>query len=190
VYWANGTGEHIHDLSTFRLLTGQEPHGVSVVPGFVDGAAGDYSLRPDSPLIDAGVVIPGINDGDYAGGAPDIGAFESGREGFSLYAEPSSQAIDCGAVAHYLVEVRSSGGSASPVWLEAASPSSELSISTDPLVVTPPGRADLTVTDTASLPGTWHTIHITGTGSGLSETFGVGLLVGGTVFHLPTILKE
>ena len=40
----------------------------------------DYDLRPapGSPLIDAGTVIPGINDG-YAGDAPDIGALEAGR---------------------------------------------------------------------------------------------------------------
>lgn len=38
----------------------------------------DFTPSEDSPLIDAGVVIPGIND-DYTGDAPDIGAIEKGQ---------------------------------------------------------------------------------------------------------------
>ncbi len=34
-------------------------------------------LAPDSAAVDAGVVIPGVND-DYSGKAPDLGAFELG----------------------------------------------------------------------------------------------------------------
>jgi len=49
-------------------------HLISSDPGFVSPEAGDYRLRPDSPCIDAGVVIPGINDGRFSGDAPDIGA--------------------------------------------------------------------------------------------------------------------
>ena len=54
---------------------GFEEHGISAEPGFVDPAGGDFRLRPDSPAIDRGVRIPNIND-DFAGSAPDIGAFE------------------------------------------------------------------------------------------------------------------
>ena len=39
----------------------------------------DFGLTPNSAAIDRGVVIPGITDG-FAGDAPDIGAYESGRE--------------------------------------------------------------------------------------------------------------
>jgi len=38
----------------------------------------DFRLRPGSPAIDAGVVLPSITD-DFTGRAPDIGAYESGR---------------------------------------------------------------------------------------------------------------
>ncbi|WP_319421873.1 right-handed parallel beta-helix repeat-containing protein [Pleurocapsa sp. FMAR1] len=38
----------------------------------------DFSLKPDSPAVDAGIVIPGITD-DFAGDAPDIGAYERGK---------------------------------------------------------------------------------------------------------------
>ena len=48
---------------------------ITVAPGFVDTASGDYRLPATSDLVDAGVVIPGIND-DYVGSGPDIGAHE------------------------------------------------------------------------------------------------------------------
>jgi hypothetical protein len=52
-------------------------HGRNAFPGFVNAETGDFALRPDSPLVDAGIHVPGIND-DFAGAAPDIGAVESG----------------------------------------------------------------------------------------------------------------
>ena len=67
-------------LANFTAGTGQEPHGLSVAPGFADPVNGDYTLDSSSDLIDAGVVIPGINDQGnqtYQGLAPDIGAFEA-----------------------------------------------------------------------------------------------------------------
>jgi hypothetical protein len=38
----------------------------------------DFRLKPDSKAIDAGVVLPNLND-DFTGKAPDLGAYESGR---------------------------------------------------------------------------------------------------------------
>jgi hypothetical protein len=38
----------------------------------------DFRLKPGSPAIDAGVLLPTIND-DYEGKAPDLGAYEFGR---------------------------------------------------------------------------------------------------------------
>ena len=37
----------------------------------------DFSLHEKSPAVDAGVVLPNINDG-FTGRAPDLGAFERG----------------------------------------------------------------------------------------------------------------
>ena len=47
-------------------------------PQLRDPAHGDFRLKPDSPAIDAGIVIPGVNDARYEGDAPDIGALECG----------------------------------------------------------------------------------------------------------------
>jgi hypothetical protein len=65
-------------LAAFSGATGQEPHGLNVNPGFVGPQNAMYTLKSTSSLIDAGVIIPGINH-NYAGLAPDIGAFESRR---------------------------------------------------------------------------------------------------------------
>ncbi len=56
---------------------GLEPTAVVGNPLFTNAAANDFSLQAGSPMIDKGVVIPGITDG-YGGAAPDIGAYERG----------------------------------------------------------------------------------------------------------------
>ena len=43
----------------------------------VDPERMDLRLRADSAAIDAGIELPGINDG-YPGRAPDLGAYELG----------------------------------------------------------------------------------------------------------------
>ena len=79
----------ISEGSTPGSIT-QGPGNVNVAPGFVDSANGDYRLRADSALIDAGDPAPedGLQSVDLAGNArlfdgtgdgtaaPDIGALE------------------------------------------------------------------------------------------------------------------
>jgi len=67
-------GTNYATLADFTADTGQETHGLAVDPRFV--GPGDLRLRPDSPLIDRGVRLPGIND-DFQDAAPDLGAFEA-----------------------------------------------------------------------------------------------------------------
>ncbi len=193
VYWGSGSDRHMHDLATFRALTGHELHGLDVEPGFADAAGSDYALDPGSDLIDAGVLIPGIND-DYVGAAPDIGAYEYQGYGFGLSADPSSRAIDPGGVAAYTLSVQPIGGFGATVNLVAASPSPSLTLSLVPSVVTPPGQATLTITDThvgtALLPGLWYTVLITATGGGFTQTSSVDLLVGGKRVYLPWVTGE
>lgn len=96
--WNGGSGDLVRwdgtryaTLSAFTAGTGQEPHGLSFTPGFVDAANADYALQRSSGLVDAGVPIPGVNDG-YAGTAPDIGALEF-MPGLTLHGAPGDQAI-------------------------------------------------------------------------------------------------
>ncbi|MGB7566555.1 MAG: right-handed parallel beta-helix repeat-containing protein [Chitinivibrionales bacterium] len=72
INWAN---TNYPSVGAFSAATGQEPHGMSAAPGFVDAVGADFQLSGTSPLIDKGVVIPGVNDG-YDGNGPDIGRFE------------------------------------------------------------------------------------------------------------------
>jgi hypothetical protein len=62
-------------LADFVAATGQEANGLNNESEFVNPGGDAYDLRPTSAMIDAGIVIPGVND-NYFGLAPDIGAFE------------------------------------------------------------------------------------------------------------------
>lgn len=54
----------------------RDPETVQLLYDFEDF---DFRLRPGSAAVDAGVVIPNVNDG-YGGAAPDLGALEAGAE--------------------------------------------------------------------------------------------------------------
>lgn len=83
-------GETFSGIKGLRT-SGREPHAVKVgldvfaapvdFPESVFPAkeAPDLRLAQSCVAIDAGLAIPGINDG-YTGKAPDLGAYESGQE--------------------------------------------------------------------------------------------------------------
>jgi len=189
VRWGSTSYATVADLAS---ATGQEPHGLSVAPGFADAESGDYTLDPTSDLIDAGVVIPGIND-SYVGAAPDMGAFEYEGYGFILTASPPSCAIAPGGVGVYTIGVRPAGGFTSTVNLVSASPSPNLSLELVPTTVVPPGWATLTITDSHTgtlLPGVWYSVPITATFGEITQVTSVNLLVGGVRVYLPVVLRQ
>lgn len=53
------------------------PPGDELVRWLEDAVRFDFRPRAGSPLIDAGMVLPGFND-SFAGAAPDLGAYENG----------------------------------------------------------------------------------------------------------------
>jgi hypothetical protein len=192
VWWAGLPDRHLNTLAEIQSATGQELHGLNVEPGFADAANGDYSLDPASPLVDAGSILPGIND-NYVGSAPDVGALEYPGYGFALTAIPPVRAIAPGAVATYSVEVHPIGGFSSSVVLIVSSPSPNLTLDLQPTTMAPPAQAALLVSDAHEgpiLPGLWYSLSITGTGGGITQTATVGLLVGGSQLYLPLILKH
>lgn len=69
--WWNGSLQTFNGFGAFQAGTGQESHGIFGDPKL------DSSGKPmsGSPVIDKGVVIPGITN-TYHGSAPDIGAKE------------------------------------------------------------------------------------------------------------------
>lgn len=62
----------IGDLADLRAATGRELHSLSGDPLFADREARDYSLTPDSPAVDAGLLM----EQPYEGSGPDLGRFE------------------------------------------------------------------------------------------------------------------
>jgi hypothetical protein len=77
------------DLHSTRIVNNifhgaiEHPNGATIEknlasgidPLFASPIDGDFTLRPGSPAVDAGEVLPPYTDG-YRGNAPDIGAFE------------------------------------------------------------------------------------------------------------------
>ncbi len=68
-----------------RKVSGPGPQQAGVMldflklrPNLAAPNKGDYTLRPGSPAIDRGILIPGINDSRYKGTKPDIGWHEQG----------------------------------------------------------------------------------------------------------------
>jgi len=95
-YGAPPLGRRYATLKDYQEATGQERHSVLVDydvfvqvpkpdssdPQRVYKPEGlDFSLRPASAAVDAGIVLPTITDG-FTGKAPDLGAFEQGRPAF------------------------------------------------------------------------------------------------------------
>lgn len=113
-------------------------------------------------------------------------------QGFTLSATPTSRAIEAGNVATYQLNLTVGGSFSSTVTLSTISPPSNLLLSLSPGSLTPPGYANLIVTDTHLTnpqPGLWYSIPVTGTGGNFTRTTTVSLLVGGTRTYLPLILK-
>ncbi len=67
------------NTSTFFAATGLEEHGLNNPPLLLDPYHGDFHLTASSSNVDAGILIPGIND-TYLGNSPDIGAYELGSD--------------------------------------------------------------------------------------------------------------
>ena len=79
---ATGLEEHGLTVEGYGVFAGAEepPHAYSNSDPLVRPTEVDLRPAAGSPIIDAGVHIPGVTDG-YEGRAPDIGALERGRPG-------------------------------------------------------------------------------------------------------------
>ena len=78
-------GRDFDHIEQYRQASGQGAHSNlagdprTADPNLANPAAGDLSLPPGSPLVDAGTVVPNIADRpgvDFGGAAPDLGAHE------------------------------------------------------------------------------------------------------------------
>ena len=67
--------EYYVELSAYQAASGLDLASIAGDPRFVEPDENVYSLLPESPAINAGMVVADVTD-DYAGQAPDIGAIE------------------------------------------------------------------------------------------------------------------
>ena len=79
VEYSQATGQDKHsiliDYGIFQNVTKPDMRNPAALysPGDLD-----FRLLPDSAAVDAGVILPNIND-DFTGSAPDLGALEVGK---------------------------------------------------------------------------------------------------------------
>jgi len=84
----DGESCNADDLAGFTEECGAESHGITVDLSVFAQTIGypvtgeeheppDVRLQPGSPPVDAGLVLPNLNDG-FSGAAPDLGAYELG----------------------------------------------------------------------------------------------------------------
>jgi hypothetical protein len=77
--YSKATGQDKHsilaDYNVFEKVTPPDPNNITKVYLPEDL---DFRLKADSPAVDAGCLLPNIND-DYSGTAPDLGALEFGQ---------------------------------------------------------------------------------------------------------------
>jgi hypothetical protein len=194
---ATDDGSYI-TLAQWQAL-GYDMHSLIATPAqlFVNASADDYHLKAGSPAINVGTLLGDVTD-DLEGNprpvgpAYDVGAYEYQAYGFSLAVNPSVHVIAPGAVVTTTLLIQPTGGFTATVALTTASPSPALALGLSPTAVNPPGQSRLTITDTHAgplLPGVWYTIPITATGSGVTQTASVRLLVGGARVYLPVVLR-
>jgi hypothetical protein len=208
--WPQNGGNRIGQLhilddqgNALHALNLPAPRGDDWNGGLGAPTIANIDLDPDKELV-IGTVSSGVVAYDLPGTANARILWGTGRgnykrtglsaleEGFSLTAQPASQAIDPGGAAAYTLKVQSSADFGEAVTFNATNPAPAfLDLNLSPLAVTPPGQASLTVTDHHSpgFAGQWYTIPIMATGGGITRTTTVKLLVGGTKTHLPAIIK-
>ncbi len=72
----NTGGQNFSTISELYSSYGWDENSLQSDPLFIDATNGDYHLSDSSPMIDAGIILVGINADAYFGTSPDIGAFE------------------------------------------------------------------------------------------------------------------
>jgi hypothetical protein len=210
VYLEDAANQYCQTLGEIQVSTSWESHGASGDPALWNYDVADHDLfgrpEPDFHLtaasdrtIDKGTTeLPdslqalletfGVMDWQQ-GNALDIGRYEAG---FLLSPSPTSRALLPGGTTYSALRIHPVDLPYA-VTLTAASPSPRLVVSLDPTVLTPPAQAMMVIRDTGKgpspLPGTWHTVPITGSGGGFVASSSVRLLLGGAQVFLPVAIR-
>jgi hypothetical protein len=135
IQWA---GTNYGTLGAFTAATGQEGHGLYLDPGFRSAAHENYLLDRTSKMIDRGVVIPGIND-NYAGSAPDIGAFEFNSQATNLTFSGGQVGTSWQTLSNMVYQLQYTRDLLVPAWADIGSPATSPGIS---FVATDPSPVD------------------------------------------------
>ncbi|HPH96904.1 MAG TPA: right-handed parallel beta-helix repeat-containing protein [Anaerolineaceae bacterium] len=120
------------------------------------------------------------------GSALDIGRFEAGA---TLVATPISQVVEPGGTVIFTLSLFPSD-TPYHLTISAPSPSTDLQVIPDETVISASETIHLTVTDINGSARTgWYAIPVTASGDGFSSTLTLHLLVGGSFWLFPLVIK-
>ncbi|MBN1888806.1 MAG: right-handed parallel beta-helix repeat-containing protein [Thermoflexales bacterium] len=204
----SGSWDPYQTLAEVQANTPWEDHGLAGDPAWWaydpadhdmhDGSWPDFHLTSASVnAIDKGTVQlpPSLAalldafdvDDTNLGTAYDIGRYEAG---FAMVITPTAQSIESGGTAHYALSLYPPE-LPHTVTLALPNPPVGLAYTLTSAVVTSGSAVTLTVVHDGSPAGrnVWHTIPVTGTGGGFTQTLSARLLVSGVRIYLPWIIK-
>jgi hypothetical protein len=77
--YSEATGQDQHSiLVDYGIFENVDPPDLADIPRIYDAGLLDFQLIPGSAAVDAGCILPNVND-DFTGAAPDLGALEVGQ---------------------------------------------------------------------------------------------------------------
>jgi hypothetical protein len=77
--YSQATGQDVHSiLVDYDIFWDVTPPDPDDRPKIYDADLLNFELKPESAAVDAGCVLPNVND-DFNGKAPDLGALEVGK---------------------------------------------------------------------------------------------------------------
>jgi hypothetical protein len=150
------------------------------------------AIEAGSPAVDAGAVgCPGLDQrGVEREGPCDIGAYEYHSQ--LVFPQPAKAAIP-GGETKFEVLIQTRDSVTESFVLTVGNPNPKLDVSINPPSITKEQIGVIaitnTYTDTLMSPGIWHTLPVTATGTSLSLSGQVQLLVGGVRIFLPMVIK-
>ena len=158
VRWDDGTT--YANLSAYRAGQGQELLGLSAPPQLISPTGGIFDPAPGSPLIDSGIVLPGINDG-FQGTAPDVGAIETSGPppALSFYTVPPCRVADTRNLATGGPALGSNTTRTFPVTGRCGIPAGAKAVALNATVVGPTGVGDLRLYPAGTFAPTASTIN-------------------------------
>jgi hypothetical protein len=153
-----------------------------------------YILKEPSEQLLKYVDAPIFETGDLFYIQTLLAILENPGYGFNLETSPSFQSVETGATGVYQLHLQPTGGFTESITLSAHNSYPDLDVDLDRTSLTPPGQANLTLTDLhtdGSLSsGITYRVDVVASGGGSTRSIQVHLLVNSQESYLPLVVLQ